>query len=117
VRTRSGYSLKVVPASRRLDLHLVRDAVGDNRARLASEDELGRDLAGYEFGALPPIGTLLGAAVYVDPEVLGHDTVAFAAGSQTDSVRIHTAELFGREQATTVPLVRRAERGSDHPLE
>jgi Ala-tRNA(Pro) deacylase len=117
VRTRSGYALMVVPASRRLDLHLVREAVGDNQARLATEDELSRDFAGYELGALPPLGTLLDAAVYVDPEVLGHDTVAFAAGSQTESVRIRTEELFGREQATTAPLVRRDERGSEEPLE
>jgi len=117
VRTRSGYALMVVPASRRLDLHLVREAVGDNRARLATEDELCRDFAGYELGALPPLGTLLGAAVYVDPEALGHDTVAFAAGSQTESVKIRTGELFEPEQATTAPLVRRAERGSEDPLE
>jgi Ala-tRNA(Pro) deacylase len=117
VRTRSGYALMVVPASRRLDLHLVREAVGDNQARLATEDELSRDFAGYELGALPPLGTLLGAAVYVDPEVLGHDTVAFAAGSQTKSVKIRTGELFEREQATTAPLVRRAERGSEEPLQ
>jgi Ala-tRNA(Pro) deacylase len=117
VRTRSGYALMVVPASRRLDLHLVREAVGDNQARLATEDELSRDFAGYELGALPPLGTLLGAAVYVDPEVLGHDTVAFAAGSQTESVKIRTGELFEREQATTAPLVRRAERGSEEPLQ
>jgi Ala-tRNA(Pro) deacylase len=117
VRTRSGYALMVVPASRRLDLHLVREAVGDNQARLATEDELSRDFAGYELGALPPLGTLLDAAVYVDPEVLGHDTVAFAAGSQTESVKIRTGELFEREQATTAPLVRRAERGSEEPLQ
>jgi Ala-tRNA(Pro) deacylase len=117
VRTRSGYALMVVPASRRLDLHLVREAVGDNQARLATEDELSRDFAGYELGALPPLGTLLDAAVYVDPEVLGHDTVAFAAGSQTESVKIRTGELFEPEQATTAPLVRRAERGSEDPLE
>jgi len=117
VWTRSGYALMVVPASRRMDLHLVREAVGDNHARLATEDELGRDFPGYELGALPPLGTLLGAAVYVDPEVLGHDVVAFAAGSQTESVKLRTDELFEREQATTVPLVRRAERGSEDPLE
>ena len=46
----------------------------------------GRDFAGYER-ALPPLGALLGAKVYVDPEVLGHDTVAFAAGTQTSRSR------------------------------
>jgi Ala-tRNA(Pro) deacylase len=116
VRTRSGYSLMVVPASRRLDLHLVREAVGDNQARLATEDELSRDFAGYELGALPPLGTLLDAAVYVDPEVLGHDSVAFAAGTQTESVRLRPGELFGGGQVTTVQLVRHPERGSDDPV-
>jgi hypothetical protein len=42
--------------------------------------------------------------------------VAFAAGSQTESVRIPTEELFGSEQITTVPLVKQADRGSDDPV-
>jgi Ala-tRNA(Pro) deacylase len=113
VRTSSGYALVVIPASRRLDLHLVRDALGDRHARLASEEELGRDFADYQLGALPPLGALLGASVYVDPEVLGHDTVAFAAGTQTESVKLATRELFGGEHATTVPLARRSDRGSE----
>jgi Ala-tRNA(Pro) deacylase len=83
VRTGPGYALVVIPASRRLDLRLVRNALGDHHARLASEEELGRDYAAYQLGALPPLGALLGCELYVDPEVLGHDTVAFAAGSQT----------------------------------
>jgi Ala-tRNA(Pro) deacylase len=116
VRTGPGYALLVIPASRRLDLHLVCDALGDNHARLASEEELSRDFAGYQLGALPPLGTLLGSELYVDPEVLGHDTVVFAAGSQTESVRMRTQELFGSEQITTVPLVKQADRGSDDPV-
>jgi prolyl-tRNA editing enzyme YbaK/EbsC (Cys-tRNA(Pro) deacylase) len=40
LRTESRYALLVIPASRRLDLHLAREAVGDGRARLASEEEL-----------------------------------------------------------------------------
>jgi Ala-tRNA(Pro) deacylase len=113
VRTGSGYALMVIPASRRLDLHLAREALGDNRARLASEEELGRDFSDCELGALPPIGALLDAQVYVDPEVLGHDTVAFAAGTQTESVKMQTQELFGTGGFTTVSLVKQPERGSD----
>jgi Ala-tRNA(Pro) deacylase len=116
VRTGPGYALVVIPASRRLDLHLVRDALGDNHARLASEEELGRDFASYQLGALPPLGALLGSQVYVDPEVLGHDTVAFAAGSQTESIKMRTEELFGSEQATMVALVRQPDRGSDDAI-
>jgi hypothetical protein len=45
--------------------------------------------------------------------VLRHDTVAFAAGTQTESVKLPTKELFGGRQATTVPLVRQPERGGE----
>ena len=82
VRTGPGYVLVVIPAARRLDLQLVHEALGDNHARLATEEELDRDFADYQLGALPPLGALLGANVFVDPEVLGHDTVVFAAGTQ-----------------------------------
>ena len=113
VRTGSGYVLVVIPASRRLDLHLAREALGDRRARLASEEELGRDVPDYELGALPPLGALLDARVYVDPEVWGHDTVTFAAASQTESVKLATQELFGSGGFTTVSLVKGPEPGSD----
>jgi prolyl-tRNA editing enzyme YbaK/EbsC (Cys-tRNA(Pro) deacylase) len=105
--------LVVIPASCRLDLHLLRDVLGDHQARLASEEELGRDFAGYQLGALPPLGALLGSQVFLDPEVLGHDLVVFAAGSQTESIRMRTRELFGGEQITAVPLVKQADWGSD----
>ena len=73
--------------------------------------------SGDELGALPPLGALLGTKVCVDPEVLRHDTVAFAAGSQTESIKLRTGELFGGERATAVPLVKRPERASDDPIE
>jgi Ala-tRNA(Pro) deacylase len=113
VCTGPGYVLAVIPASRRLDLHLVRDALGDHQARLASEEELARDFPGYQLGALPPLGTLLGSQAFIDPEVLEHDLVVFAAGTQTESVRIRTRELLASEQITTVPLVKQADWGSD----
>jgi Ala-tRNA(Pro) deacylase len=116
VRTGPGYVLMVIPAARRLDLHLVRQALGDNHARLATEEELSRDFPDYQLGALPPLGALVGANVYVDPEVLGHDTVVFAAGTQTESVKMQTQELFGTGEITTVTLVKRPERGSDDPV-
>jgi Ala-tRNA(Pro) deacylase len=116
VRTGPGYALAVIPASRRLDLHLVREALADHQARLASEEELARDFPGYQLGALPPLGALLDCEVYVDPEVLEHDMVVFAAGTQTESVRMGTRELFASEQVTTVPLVKQPDRGSDDPI-
>src|SRR6266851_1424841 len=85
MRVAGGYALMAVPATCRLDL-----------------------------GALPPLGSLLGAPLYVDQEVLQHETVVFAAGSQTESVQIRTADLLRHEQVTTQPLIKHAdENGKD----
>jgi Ala-tRNA(Pro) deacylase len=107
--TTSGHELAVIPASRRLDMKLVQEAVGDRHAKLASEQELKRDFAGCELGALPPLGSLLSAPTYVDPEVMEHDTIVFAAGSRTESVKAHTKDIFRDEQVTLVPLTRHPE--------
>ena len=96
-------AIVVIPASRRVNMHLVRGAVEDPHARLATEYELQHDFS-YELGAMPPLGSLVGAKTYVDPEVFLHDTVLFSAGSQTQSVRCRTADLFRSEPISVVPL-------------
>jgi Ala-tRNA(Pro) deacylase len=114
--TASGHAITVIPGGRRLDMSLVRHAVGDNHARLATEEEVERDFPDYELGALPPLASLVKVPTYVDPEVMKHDTVVFAAGSQTESVRGRTEELFRDEDITVVPLIRdleEADRGSE----
>src|SRR5206468_10264912 len=114
MRVAGGYALVAVPATRRLDMHLVQAAVGDRHVRLATEEELRRDFPGIELGALPPLGSLLGAPLYVEQEVLQHDTVVFAAGRQAESVQIKTAHLLQYEQVTTRPLIKHAdENGKD----
>jgi len=109
VRVAGGYALMAVPATGRLDMHLVQAAVGDRHVRLATEQELLRDFPGVELGALPPLGSLLGAPLYVDPEVLQHETVVFAAGSQTESVQLKTADLLRHERVTALPLIKHAD--------
>jgi Ala-tRNA(Pro) deacylase len=109
MRAGDGYALMAIPATCRLDMHLARAAVGDRHARLATEQELRRDLPDFELGALPPLGSLLGAPLYVDQEVLQHETVVFAAGSQTESVQLKTADLLQHEKATALPLIKHAD--------
>ena len=114
VRVAAGYALVAVPATGRLDMHLVRAAVGDRHVRLATEQELLRDFPGFELGALPPLGSLLGAPLYLDQQVLRHETVIFAAGTQTESVQLTTADLLQHEQVTALPLIKQAdENGKD----
>lgn len=105
----AGHAAAIIPASKRLDMRLVKDAVGDRHVRLASEEEVEHDLPGFELGALPAIPSLLGIPIYVDPELLGHGTIVFAAGSQTESVQVRTEDLFKDERFETAHLTREPE--------
>jgi Ala-tRNA(Pro) deacylase len=104
--TSSGHVLAVIPGDRRLDMRLVEEVVGDKHAHLATEQEISRDLPTLELGSLPPIGSLLKAHSYVDPEVMQHETIVFAAGTQTESVKVRTEELFRDELVTVAKITR-----------
>ncbi|HEX9124206.1 MAG TPA: YbaK/EbsC family protein [Actinomycetota bacterium] len=106
VDTRWGHVLAVIPGDCRLDMKLVEEAVGDHHAHLATEGEVQHDLPEFELGSLPPLGTLLDMPTFVDAEVMRHETVVFAAGSQTESVKAAVNDLFDRERVTVAPLTR-----------
>ena len=65
-----------------------------------------RSFSECELGALPPLGPLLGAPVFVDPEVLEHDTVMFAAGTQTQSIKARCVDLVRGDDVQVIPLTR-----------
>jgi prolyl-tRNA editing enzyme YbaK/EbsC (Cys-tRNA(Pro) deacylase)/nitrite reductase/ring-hydroxylating ferredoxin subunit len=113
--TRSGHALAVVPATRRLSMRLTRRATDDSHVRLATEGELQEHFPDLELGAFPPLGTLLGLPLFVDPEVMDHERLAFAAGSQTESVLVRTTDLFARENPTVVPLTSPEESAAGEP--
>lgn len=100
----TGHALAVVPASRRLDLDLVRDALGDRGARLASEDEIAGAFPEFELGAVPALPTLLHVPVVIDPSVFEHRVVTFAAGVQRESVRLETEPLLRGATVTIAPI-------------
>jgi len=104
LKTPGGYALAVIPASRHLDLNLARDAIGAHSVKLATEDDIERDFAGFELSAIPPLPSLLGIPTYADPQVMRHESVVFAA-SQTTSIRIRTQDVLGDETVATVPLI------------
>jgi Ala-tRNA(Pro) deacylase len=109
VDTDGHHALVVVPASRRVDMHRVEDALGDHRAHLATEDELQRDFPDVELGAFPPMGSIVGVETLVDPHVFDHETIVFAAGTRTESVKMRTADLFREEPVVMAPLVKEPE--------
>ena len=108
--TSVGHALAVIPAADRVDMHRVREATGDPHAKLADEHEIQIDLPTFELGAVPPLGTLVEMAIYVDPVVSEHDYVVFASGKQTESVRMHSKDLLSDPHVKILPL--RATTGS-----
>ena len=67
-------------------------------------------------GDLLAFGGMLGVPLLVDPEVLGHQTVLFAAGLETESVRVAAGELFRDEPLTMQQLTRWDGPASEEPI-
>lgn len=105
LKSREGYALAVIPGGHRLDMHKVRDAIGDRTIRLASEGDLERDFPDYELGAAPPTPGLLKVHGFVDPRVRSREWIVFSAGTHTDSVRMKTVDLIGLSDFTEADLV------------
>ncbi|HEX9380827.1 MAG TPA: YbaK/EbsC family protein [Gaiellaceae bacterium] len=94
VKLPDGYVRVVVPASARLDIRKVREIHGGGRHKvhLASEEDLRRDYAAFDLGAVPPIGGR-SDPVIVDRKVADRETVVIEAGSHEESLRFAAADL------------------------
>lgn len=104
--TEDGHALAIVPASRRVDVDLVREVLGEDHVHLASEHEVAADFPEYELGALPPLPSLLHVPVVIDPLVLAHRQVTFAAGTQRESIQTDADEVFTGASVTIAPISR-----------
>jgi Ala-tRNA(Pro) deacylase len=58
-------AMAVVPGSQRVDLALLRDALGAERVALAKEEAFKDRFPECDLGAMPPFGNLYGMPVYV----------------------------------------------------
>ena len=96
------------PTRRRTaDIRAAETALGTRHVRLATEEEIEKDFPRATSSArCRPSDRSTARRLNVDPEVMQHDTVVFAAGTQTESVRVRTEDLFRKEPVTTAPLTR-----------
>jgi Ala-tRNA(Pro) deacylase len=80
--------MAVLPASCRLDLHKLKEAVGAKHLELAPESELAKLCGDCELGAFPPFGNLYGMATVVDHSLSWSENIVFNAGTHTDAIRM-----------------------------
>ncbi len=85
---RARFVLFVISAALQLDSVKSRKAVGVQRSRFATPEELAELTGGLVPGSVPPFGDpiLPGIDLYVDESVLRNERIAFNAGSLTDSI-------------------------------
>ncbi|MDX1511472.1 MAG: YbaK/EbsC family protein [Nitriliruptorales bacterium] len=101
---RTGHAFAVVPADCSVDIEAVKTALNTSHVALSHEDDIARDYPEFELGAVPPMGDLARTPLVVDPSVIEHDEIIFAAGSQTESVRMSTKDLFDRAMMKVHPI-------------
>jgi Ala-tRNA(Pro) deacylase len=81
-------AMAVLPASYRVDLAHLRDAVGAKNVTLAGEQEFKDTFPECEVGAMPPFGNLYGMEVYAAASLAEDDAIAFNAGSHKELIRL-----------------------------
>jgi len=81
-------AMAVLPGSQKVDLALLRDALGAERVTLAKEAAFRDRFPECDPGAMPPFGNLYGMPVYVADGLTEDEEIAFTAGSHTQLVRL-----------------------------
>jgi Ala-tRNA(Pro) deacylase len=93
VRIDGDLAMAVVPASRHVDLSLLKRALGAQTVELASEQEFKDKFPDCEAGAMPPFGNLYGMAVYADESLNSLKEITFNAGTHRDLMRMDWIDL------------------------
>ena len=88
VRFGERLAMVVLPASARIDLALLADALGADHVALVAESEFPRIFPECETGAMPPFGNLYGLDVFVAEELTADDYIAFNAGTHTELLQL-----------------------------
>jgi Ala-tRNA(Pro) deacylase len=79
----------VLPASQRLDLEAVRQKLGCNHCRMATEQEIAERFSDCEVGAIPPLRHWEGVKILADLGIMGmHGPLVFQAGTHEDAIEI-----------------------------
>ena len=81
-------AMVVLPATHKVNLGALRDALGGENVELAEERDFLNAFPGCELGAMPPFGNLWDVPVYVAQRLAEDELIAFNAGSHTELVRL-----------------------------
>lgn len=95
----------VIPAASSLDLQKVREALGVQEARLATEDEFADLFPECEIGAEPPFGKLYGLPVVMDASLDEAEDLLLRAGSHEEALEVRAGDFLNLESPRMASLV------------
>ncbi len=86
LRTGHGYALAVLPASHRIDLERLRQALQEEQVEMATEEEMDRIFPDCETGAMPPFGSLYHLPTVVDDALTRDERIVFEAQNHQEAI-------------------------------
>ena len=93
LRDDEGLRLAVIPASERLDMHKLRQALASKGLRLVTEQEMADEFDQFEVGAVPPFGSMFNALELVDERLLEHDRILCTGGDHEHAVLVDPRDV------------------------
>ena len=102
VSTDAGMAMVVLPANRKIVLSDLREMLGDQDLKLASEDEFISRFPDCELGAMPPFGNLYGLPVYVCQTLAEEPEIAFNAGTHREVIKMSYQDFAELVQPTVL---------------
>jgi Ala-tRNA(Pro) deacylase len=88
VKIDDKFAMAVLPASRRVNLRHLQEAIGADEVVVANETEFKELFADCEVGAMPPFGNLYDMGVYISEQLAEDEEIAFNAGSHSELVKM-----------------------------
>ncbi len=81
-------AMAVLPASYRIDFDELKNAIGNKKIELATEEEFESQFADCELGAMPPFGNLYDMDVFVAESLAEDDEITFNACSHNELMQM-----------------------------
>lgn len=88
IKANAEFVMCVLPAIHLIDFEKLKSVTGEEKIKLANEQEIALLFPDYEVGAEPPFGQLYGLKVYADKILEEDHEIFFNAGTHTDVVKM-----------------------------
>ena len=104
IHTGDRYVMCVLPASYKLDMQKVAQALDTEHIRMADEIEMAKLFPDSEVGAEPPFGNLYEIQTIVDQHLAGDEEIIFQSGSHRQAIRMKYADYAALAEPNVADL-------------